>query len=56
MLPKKIIVITIIASLLLFGYKSLNSEENGQLPSLWLGFGIVGAFNAIQSLKELMQP
>ena len=55
MLPKKAIVAVIIASLLILGYEGLNEKQASELPNLLLGFGLVGAINAVWSLKEIVR-
>lgn len=52
MLPKKVIVAAVIASLLLFGYEGLSEQRTEKAPNLLLGFAIVGAYNAYRSLKD----
>ena len=57
MLPKKAIIAIIIVSLLLIGYEGLSGGEQAKkAPNLLLGFALVGAFNAIQSVKEMVHP
>ena len=55
MLPKKAIATVVIASLLLYAYKSLSEDQSEKLPSLLLGFALVGAFSAFEELKEWTQ-
>ena len=52
MLPKKAIAAVVIASFLLYAYKSLGEDRPDKLPNLLLGFALVGAFSAYQGLKE----
>ena len=56
MLPRKVIVAVVIASLLLFGYGSMNEKQGVKPPNLLLGFAAVGAINALRELKELAHP
>ena len=56
MLPKKIIIAIIIASLALIGREGLNVSQAEKAPNLLLGFGVVGAMSAYQALKEIAQP
>ena len=54
MLPKKVVIAVVIASLLLLGYEGLDDKQiMKQVPNLLLGFALVGAFSAAQSLKDL---
>ena len=56
MLPRKAIIAVIVASLLLFGYEGLSGKANEKGTNLLLGFSVVGAINAVRTLKELTQP
>lgn len=56
MLPRKVIVAVIIASLLFLGYEGLSGSKMKKPPNLLLGFAVVGAAHAVQSAKELAHP
>ena len=55
MLPRKAIIAIVIASLLLLGYEGLSDKEMNAAPNLLVGFTLVGAFNALRSLKDFKQ-
>ena len=55
MLPKKAIIAVVVASLLLLGYEGLSGKEMKEAPNLLLGFALVGAISAVQSLKDFKQ-
>ena len=55
MLPKKVIAILIIATFLILGYQGVVESEAKQTPNLLIGFLLVGAIHAVNSLKELKE-
>ena len=55
MLPRKVVIAVVVASLLLVGTEGLSGGRTKGAPNLLLGFALVGAINAVRSLKEMVQ-